>query len=161
MSRRAVAATVLVAALGVIVGGLVGRPGQAAVGCAIALAAIAALLVVRELADRAGAPPAGRTAARDRTALARLRALDRAVESALASPAAFDRELRPLVRPIATTRLARRGVDADLSHAAAEAALGHELCEWILGGLAVRTSDGSPAEASARLRAIVDRLERI
>jgi hypothetical protein len=161
MTRRAVAAAILVVALAVVAGGLVGRPGQVAVGCAVAVAAIAALLVVRGLADRTEARAAGGTAARDRTGLARLRALDRAVAAAVASPTAFDRELRPVVRSIARTRLARRGVDPDLSPAAAEAALGHELWEWIRGDASVPRSDRSPAEASAHLRAIVDRLERL
>ena len=161
MTGRALVAVVVAVVLAVVAGGLVGRPGQAAVGCTIAVAALTALLVVRELADRAEPPAAALTAVGDRTALARLRALDRAVESAVASPTAFDRELRPLVRSIATARLARRGVDADLSPADAEALLGRELWEWMRGDTAGPTSDRSPADASAHLQAIVDRLERI
>ena len=157
MSRRPLIAVTVVIALTVVAGALVGRPGQAAVGCVIAVTVLTALLVVGELADRADAPATGGTVARERTELARLRALDRAVESAVTSPVAFDRELRPLVRSIATTRLARLGIDGDVSPAAAEAVLGRELSEWIRGDATGPTSDRS----HAHLQAIVDRLERI
>jgi len=158
MSRRAIAGGALIA-IAVVAGGLAGHVGQALVGSAIAIAVIAAVLVVRDLAtDVRAAPTPKRTAGPQ--PIERLRALDRAVAAAVESSAGYERELRPLLRSIAMMRLARRGMDADSSRAAADAIVGDELGTPVRGG-ASATPSRSRAAATAELQALIEQLERI
>src|SRR5262249_6269681 len=97
----------------------------------------------------------------ERLPLEQLRRVDETLAAAHASEVGRDRELRPLFRAIAATRLARRGVDLDRNPVQARAILGEDLWEVVRSG----RSQGSPLVAggvsTTELQSLIGRLERI
>jgi hypothetical protein len=140
---------------------LIGSPGRVAAATTIALAVVVSLLSIRDLAARAELRQRRERRGADSPPLEQLRQVGRALTAAQASEFGVDRELRPLVRPIAAMRLARRGVDLDRHPDEARAMLGDEL--WELARAegsrgSNRVRGGIPA---AGLESLIQRLERI
>ena len=96
----------------------------------------------------------------DSPPLEQLRQVGRALTAAQASEYGVDRDLRPLFRPIAAMRLARRGVDLDRHPEEARAILGEQLWELVRAGRfgSNRVAGGISA---AGLQSLIERLERI
>ena len=97
----------------------------------------------------------------DRPVPAQLRDVARALELSVISEFELDRSLRPILRPVARARLERSGVDLDRDEAKARTLLGEDAWELVRPDrprAGDRTRHGWP---EARLRAVVDRLERL
>jgi hypothetical protein len=154
----------LVAALGVIaVGGgfLIGYPAEAAAATTIAFAAVVSLNTTRDLAARAQlrARPVRRVA--DSEPLEQLRRVGKALTAAQASEFGVDRDLRPLLRPIAAMRLARRGVDLDRHPQEALALLGEPLWELVRADRPRGSNLVAGGISVAGLESLIERVERI
>jgi hypothetical protein len=81
----------------------------------------------------------------------------------LASASAFDLHfrLRPLLRELAASRLARRGIDLDAEPGAAQSLLGEEAWELVRADRPEPTDRRAPGFPPARLDAVVTAIERI
>jgi hypothetical protein len=128
---------------------------------AIVLAAAVAVITIRDLSARAQlrSRPVRRTA--DRKPPDELRRVGEALAAAEASAFGIDRDLVPILRPIAAMRLDRRGVDLDRHREEARALLGERLWDLVRADRsrgANRVSGGIPA---AELQSLIERLERI
>ena len=162
MIRARSVALVAAPAVAVLGGGfLIGYPAQVAAATTIAFAAVISLISTRDLA--AGAelrPPRVRRVA-DSPPLEQLRQVDRALTAAQASEVGVDRDLRPLFRPIAAMRLARRGVHRHRPPAVARAFPGAQLGVFARP----RRERGSNLVAggisTVGLESLIERLERI
>jgi len=155
----ALVAAPAVAALG---GGfLIGYPAQVAAATTIAFAAVVSLISIRDLAARAELRrrPVRRVA--DSPPLEQLRQVDRALTAAQASEVGVDRDLRPLFRPIAAMRLARRGVDLDRHSEEARAILGEQLWELVRADRARGSNRVAGGISTDGLQSLIERLERI
>jgi hypothetical protein len=154
----------LVAAPAVVVlggGFLIGYPAQVAAATTIAFAAVVSLISTRDLAARAELrPPRARRVA-DSPPLEQLRQVDRALTAAQASEIGVDRDLRPLFRPIAAMRLARRGVDLDRHPEKARAILGEQLWELVRADRARGSNLVAGGISSVGLQSLIEGLERI
>ena len=155
----ALAAVPVVAALGS--GFLIGYPAQVAAATTIAFAAVVSLITTRDLAARAelGRRPVRRVA--DSPPLEQLRQVDRALTAAQGSEVGVDRDLRPLLRPIAAMRLARRGVDLDRHQEEARAILGEQLWELVRADRARGSNLVAGGISTVGLESLIERLERI
>jgi hypothetical protein len=155
----ALVAALAVAALGA--GFLIGYPAQVAAATAIAFAAVVSLISTRDLAARAELRrrPARRVA--DSRPLEQLRQIDRALTAAQASEVGVDRDLRPLFRPIAAMRLARRGVDLDRHPEKARAILGEQLWELVRADRARGSNLVAGGISTGGLQSLIERLEGI
>ena len=142
-------------------GFLIGHPAQVAAATAIALAAVVSLITVRDLAARAALQPPPARSVVDPPPLEQLRQVDRALTAARGSDSGVDRELRPLVRPIAGMRLARRGIDLDRQPDEARAILGEQLWELVHAGRARGANRVAGGMSAAGLESLIERLERI
>ena len=113
IGTRSIWIVAALAAIAIASGFLIGYPAEVAAATMIAFAALVSLITIRELA--AGSELRTRRVRRapDSSALEQLRRVDETLSAARASEVGVDRELRPLFRAIAATRLARRGVDVD------------------------------------------------
>ena len=142
-------------------GFLIGYPAQVAAATTIAFAAVVSLISTRDLAARAElrAIPARRVA--DSRPLEQLRQVGRALTSAQASEYGVDRDLRPLFRPIAAMRLARRGVDLDRHPEEARAILGEQLWELVRADRARGSNLVAGGISTVGLESLIERLERI
>jgi hypothetical protein len=153
--------TLLAALAAVAVGGgfLFGAPAQVAGATTIAFAAAVSLITTRNLASQAHSPARARRPVAASAVLEQLDRIDRSLAVALDSDIGVDRELRPLLRPIAAIRLARRGVALDRHAVEARAILGEELWELVRakGPRSSRYADGMSA---AELRSLIEQLER-
>ena len=154
----------LVAALAVVAlgsGFLIGYPAQVAAATTIAFAAVVSLISTRDLAARAElrARPVRRVA--DSPSLEQLRQVGRALTAAQTSEFGVDRDLRPLFRPIAAVRLARRGVDLDRHPEEARALLGEQLWELVRSERARGSNRVAGGISAAGLQSLIERLERI
>jgi hypothetical protein len=149
------------AAIALASGFLVGYPAEVGAATTIALAAVVSLLTTRELAARAelGRRPARRVA--DARPLEQLRQVDETLRAARASEFGVDRDLRPLLREIAATRLARRGVDVDRHPEEARAILGEELWELVRAERPRGSNRVARGVSTAGLQSLIERLERI
>ena len=153
-----------VAALAVVAlgsGFLIGYPAQVAAATTIAFAAVVSLISTRDLAARAELRrrPVRRVA--DPLPLEQLRQVDRALTAAQASEVGVDRDLRPLFRPIAAMRLARRGVDLDRHPEEARAILGEQLWELVRADRARGSNLVTGGISTVGLESLIERLERI
>jgi hypothetical protein len=164
----AVAATIA-ATLALIVTALI-VPGRTAlalhwyllvIGAVVVVAAIRAMTLrypvqQQSLFDAVGRPPVAQL-----ELPARLRQIDRLVVRAGWDPAAFQFELRPLLRAIAAQRLATyRTIDIDAEPAAARAALSERAWTFLApSDLATARGDGGIDRGD--LRAAVETLEKL
>jgi hypothetical protein len=155
----AVAATLAVVAVGS--GFLIGYPAEVAAGSAIAFAAVVSLLTTRELAARTGLRAGPGRRVTGRAPLEQLRRVGDALAAAQASEVGVERDLRPLVRPIAAMRLARRGVDLDRQPEEALAALGEQLWELVRADHVRGSNRFAGGISAAGLQSLIERLERI
>ena len=155
----ALVAAPAVAALGA--GFLIGYPAQVAAATTIAFAAVVSLISTRDLAARAELRrrPVRRVA--DSPPLEQLRQVGRALTAAQASEVGVDRDLRPLFRPIAAMRLARRGVDLDRHPEKARAILGEQLWELVRADRARGSNLVAGGISTVGLQSLIERLERI
>lgn len=158
--NRRISAVAAVAAIAVASGFLIGYPADVTAATTIAFAAFVSLITIRDLFARTKLRTRARPAA-DSMRLEQLRRIDQTLAAARASEAGVNRELRPLFRAIAATRLARRGVDVDRNAEEARALLGDELWELVRAERP-RGSDLSPGGISTiELQSLIERLERI
>ena len=155
----ALVAALAVAALGT--GFLIGYPAQVAAATTIAFAAVVSLISTRDLAARAGLQRRRARRVADSPPLEQLRQIDRALTAAQASEVGVDRDLRPLFRPIAAMRLARRGVDLDRHPEEARAILGEQLWELVRADHAWGSNRVAGGISTVGLDSLIDRLERI
>jgi hypothetical protein len=149
------------AAIAVASGFLIGYPAEVGAATTLALAAFVSLITTRELAAKAELRrrPARRIA--DSLPLQQLRHVDETLTAARASEVGVDRDLRPLFRAIAATRLARRGVDVDRHPEEARRILGEELWELVRDGRSRGSNLFAGGVSSAGLQRLIERLERI
>jgi hypothetical protein len=140
---------------------LAGRAALATTAWAFAAAAVLAVAVVRRLA--AGAAPVSdrQRAAPDMLDVEQLRRVSLRLEAARTSSHGVERELRPFLRAIAGSRLARRGIDLDRQEEAARELLGPELWEVVGPGGGRGGNRVAGGIAAGRLRALIDRLEAV
>jgi hypothetical protein len=160
-TARGIALPAALAAVAVGAGFLVGYPAEVAAASAVAFAAVVALVTTRDLAARARsqARPVRRDA--DPPRLEQLRRIGEALAAAQASELGIERELRPLVRPLAAMRLARRGVDLDRRPEDARALLGEQLWELVRADRARGSNRVEGGISVAALESVIERLERI
>ncbi len=137
------------------IGFLLGYPAEVGAATTIVFASLASVITIRDLVIRAELLARPQRGAPGGAPLAQLREVDKTLTAALSSGVG-DRDLRSLLRPIAATRLARRGVDLDRHEVEARALLGDEL--WELVG----TEASRPANAisKAELASVIERLEQ-
>ena len=157
-SSLALVAAAAVVALGI--GFLIGYPAQVAAATTIAFAAVVALFSTRDLAARAELRTRPVRVA-DSPPLEQLRQIAKALTAAQTSAYAVDRDLRPLVRPIAGMRLARRGIDLDRHPGEARAILGEQLWELVRADRARGSNRVAGGISTAGLQSMIERLERI
>ena len=155
----ALVAALAVAALGT--GFLIGYPAQVAAATTIAFAAVVSLISTRDLAARAELRPRPVRKVADSPPLEQLRQVGRALTAAQASEVGVDHDLRPLFRPIAAMRLARRGVDLDRHPEKARAILGEQLWELVRADRARGSSLVAGGISTVGLQSVIERLERI
>jgi len=148
-------------AVAVTCGFLIGYPAEVGAATTIAFAAFVSLITTREIAAKAGLRrrPARRPAAA--RPLEQLRQVDETLKAARASEVGVDRDLRPLFRGIASTRLAHRGVDLDRHPDEARAILGGELWELVRAERPSASNRVAGGVSPAGLQSMVERLERI
>jgi hypothetical protein len=160
MSPRSIAVLAALAAIAVGSGFLIGHPAAGAAAAAIVFAAAVSMITTREIADRAElrAPP---SRAVDPPPLEQLRRVERALSAAQASEFGVDRELRPLFRPIAAMRLARRGVDLDRHRKEARELLGEQLWDVVRVDRLRGSNRVEGGISAAGLESLIERLERI
>lgn len=158
---RSVALVAAPAAAALGSGFLIGYPAQVAAATTIAFAAVVSLISTRDLAARAELRrrPVRRVA--DSPPLEQLRRIGRALTAAQASEVGVDRDLRPLFRPIAAMRLARRGVDLDRHPEEARAILGEQLWELVRADRARGSNRVAGGISTVGLQSLIERLERI
>ncbi len=142
-------------------GFLIGYPAQVAAATTIAFAAVVSVISTRDLAARAELRrrPVRRVA--DSPLLEQLRQVDRALTAAQASEVGVDRDLRPLFRPIAAMRLARRGVDLDRHPDEARAILGEQLWELVRADRVRGSNLVAGGISSVALQSLIERLEGV
>jgi hypothetical protein len=160
-AARSVALVPAVTVAAVAGGFLVGYPAEVGAATAIALAAVMALVTTRGLALRARsrARPAARAAGPRQ--LDQLRRVDDALAAAQASEVGVDRELRPLLRPIAAIRLAPRGVDLDRHLEKARAHLGEPLWEIVRADRPRASNRVAGGISAVELDRVIERLEQL
>jgi hypothetical protein len=153
--------TLLAALAAVAVGGgsLFGAPAEVAGATAIAFAAAVSLITTRNLASQAHSRARAHRPVAASPLLEQLNQIDRSLAVALDSDIGVDRELRPLLRPIAAIRLAGRGVDIDKHTVEARAILGEQLWELVRAE-GPRSSSYAGGISTADLRSLIERLER-
>jgi hypothetical protein len=132
-----------------------GQGSTVALAAALALAAVLAAATAVELrpAQRQQPPPR----ARDDELPSRLRQIVDVLRESEQSEFVVDRSLRPLLVPIVTARLGRRGIDMALAPRRAQELLGDRLWEIVRPD---RTSV-SRGLASDDLREAIERLEQL
>jgi hypothetical protein len=160
VSARGVAFFFTLALVAIASGFLTGYPEVGAAG-AIALAAVAALVTIRDLARRARPSVLSPPRAAGSRPLDQLRRVDGALAAAQASAFGVDRELRPLLRPIAARRLARRGVDLDLHVERARALLGEPLWEIVRADRPRASNLVAGGISAVELGVAIERLEQL
>src|SRR5262249_61764882 len=128
-----------------------GSPAGGGAAAALAFASLASVIVIRALAARAELHARPRRRAPLGEPLAQLSEVDKTLSAALSSGLG-DRDLRSLLRPIAATRLARRGVDLDRHEAEARSLLGDELWELVDAEASRHANTTSKAERSSLIQ---------
>jgi hypothetical protein len=160
-AAHGLAPVAVLTAVAVGTGFLIGYPAEVGAATTIGFAAVVALITTRDLAARAElrARPVRRVA--DSTRLEQLRRIGDALAAAQVSEVRVDRDLRPLLRPIAAMRLARRGVDLDRHREKARALLGEPLWELVRADRARGSNLRTGGISAAELQSLIERLERI
>jgi hypothetical protein len=158
---RGAALVAALAVAAVAAGFLAGHPVEVGAGCAMALAAVAALVTTRDLARRAPSDARPARRADGPRPLDQLRRADEALAAAQASALGVDRELRPLVRPIAAMRLGRRGVDLDRHRESSRALLGEPLWEIVRGERPSASNLVTGGMTAGELDGVIERLEQL
>jgi hypothetical protein len=158
---RGIVVVAALAAVAVGSGFLIGYPAQVAAATAIAAAAVVSLVTTRELAARARSREGPVRWPADAAPLEQVRRVGEALAAAQASEFGVDRSLRPLVRPIAAMRLARRGVDLDRHPTEARAVLGEQLWELVRADRPRGSNLVAGGISAAELQSLLERLERI
>ena len=158
---RGLAPVAALAAVAVGGGFLIGYPAQVGAATTITLAAVVALITTRDLAARAQLRTRAVRRGADSTRLDQLRRVGEALADAQASEVGVDRGLRPLLRPIAAMRLARRGVDLDRHQDEARALLGEPLWELVRADRTRRSNLVTGGISATELERLINRLERI
>jgi hypothetical protein len=158
---RSVALVTALAAIAVGIGFLTGYAAEVGAATTIAFAAFVSLITTRDLAVRAELRARPVKRAPDSPPLEQLRQVDKALAAAQTSEFALDRDLRPLFRPIAATRLARRGVDLDRDREEARTILGDELWELVRAERGRGSNRVAGGISVAGLQSLIERLERI
>ena len=162
MIRARSVALVAAAAVTALGGGfLIGYPAQVAAATTIAFAGVVSLITTRDLAARAELRPRRVRRVPDSPPLEQLRQVDRALTAAQASEGGVDSDLRPLFRPIAAMRLARRGVDLDRHPEEARAILGEQLWELVRADRARGSNRVAGGISTVGLQSLIERLEGI
>jgi hypothetical protein len=158
---RGLAPVAALAAVAVGIGFLIGYPAVGGAATTIAFAAVVALITTRDLAARAQlrTRPVRRIA--DPTRLDQLRRVGLVLTAAQVSEFGVDHDLRPLLRPIAAMRLARRGVDLDRHRDKARALLGERLWELVRADRAPSSNRVAGGISASELRCLIECLERI
>jgi hypothetical protein len=154
----------LVAAVTVAVvasGFLIGYPAEVAAATAIALAAVAAIVTTRDLALCARSRDRAASRADGPRQVDQLRRVGDALAAAQASELGVERELRPLLRPMAAMRLARRGVDLDRHLETARALLGDPLWEIVRVDRPSASNLVAGGISTGELDSMIERLERL
>jgi hypothetical protein len=161
IAARGLAPVAALTAVAVGSGFLIGYPAEVAAASTIAFAAVVALITTRDLAARARlrTRPVRRVA--EPAPLEQLRQVGEALAAAQVSEFRVDRDLRPLLRPIAAMRLARRGVDLDRHREEARAVLGEPLWELVRADRARGSNLVAGGISAAGLQSLIERLERI
>jgi hypothetical protein len=149
------------AAIAVASGFLIGYPAEVGAATTIAVAVFVSLMTTRDLAARAELRARRARRVADPLPLEQLRRVDETLTAARASEVGVDRELRPLFRAIAATRLARRGVHVDRHPEEARAILGEELWELVRAGRPRGSNRFAGGISTAGLQSLIERLERI
>jgi hypothetical protein len=152
---RGIAAGAAICGVALAVGLLLGYPAEVGAAATVAFASLVSVIVIRDLAARAELHARPRRRAPLGEPLAQLSEVDKTLSAALSSGLG-DRDLRSLLRPIAATRLARRGVDLDRHEAEARSLLGDELWE-LVGAEASRHANTT---SKAELSSLIERLEQ-
>src|SRR5262249_22343086 len=148
------------------VGFPLGYPAEVGAAATVAFASLVSVIVIRDLAARAELHARPRRRAPLGEPLAQLSEVDKTLSAALSSGLG-DRDLRSLLRPIAATRLARRGVDLDRHEAegsvtsrrralGAGRRRGFAPCEYDLEGRAIEPDRTLGADLDVELRTEVD-----
>ena len=161
IAARGLAPVAALTAVAVGSGFLIGYPAEVAAASTIAFAAVVALITTRDLAARARlrTRPVRRVA--EPAPLEQLRRVGEALAAAQVSEFRVDRDLRPLLRPIAAMRLARRGVDLDRHREEARAVLGESLWELVRADRARGSNLVAGGISAAGLQSLIERLERV
>jgi hypothetical protein len=148
-------------AIAVASGFLIGYPAEVGAATTIALAAFVSLITTLELAAQAELRRRPARQPADGPPLEQLRQVDETLRAARASEVGVDRDLRPLFRAIAATRLARRGLDVDRHPEEARRILGEELWELVRDERSRGSNLFAGGVSSAGLQSLIERLERI
>jgi hypothetical protein len=161
IAARGLAPVAALTAVAVGSGFLIGYPAEVAAASTIAFAAVVAFITTRDLAARArlGTRPVRRVA--EPAPLEQLRQVSEALAAAQVSEFRVVRDLRPLLRPIAAMRLARRGVDLDRHREEARAVLGEPLWELVRADRGRGSNLAAGGISAAGLQSLIERLERI
>jgi hypothetical protein len=136
-------------------------PGRVLAALALGLTAAVSLIAIRAISTTTGPPARSTHRAEAPAQIEQLRQVERAILSAPRSSFALDRELRPLLRPIAAMLLARRGIELDREDDRAREALGVELWELVRPGRDSGADRGSGGIAPTDLERMVERLESL
>ena len=161
IGARSIALATALVAIALVSGFLAGYPAEVGAATTIAVAALVSLVTTRDLADRAGLRARTVRRVADSPPLQQLRRVDEALAAAQVSEFGVDRDLLSLFRPIAATRLARRGVDLDRHREEARAILGEDLWELVRAERPRGSDRFAGGISNAGLQSLIDRLERI
>jgi hypothetical protein len=161
IGMRGIGVVAASAAAAIGVGFLTGYPAQVGAAVAIATAAFVSLLTTLDLAARAGLRARSARRIADPPPLEQLRRVGQTLAAAQESEVRLIRDLRPLVRSIATMRLAWRGVDLDRHREQARAMLGDELWDLVRAEGPRASSPFAGGISAAGLQSMIERLERI
>jgi hypothetical protein len=161
IAARGIALVAALAAVAVGSGFLIGYPAEVGAATTIAFAAVVSLITTRDLAARAQLRPGPVRRVAEPAPLRQLRQVDQALAAAQASEFGVDHDLRPLLRPIAAMRLARRGIDLDRHPKESRAILGEPLWELVRADRLHASNLVAGGISVAGLQSLIERLERI
>ena len=136
-----------------------GQGSTVALASALVLATALAVAAALELRPARRQPPPPR--ARDHTMPLRLRQIADDLRESEQSEVGVDRSLRPLLVPIVTARLGRRGVDMALAPRRAQELLGDVLWEIVRPDRPPAASRVGPGLAGDELQEAIERLEQL
>ena len=161
IAARGLAPVAVLTAVAVGSGFLIGYPAEVAAASTIAFAVVVALITTRDLAVRARLRTRPVRRVVEPAPLEQLRQVGEVLAAAQVSEFRVDRDLRPLLRPIAAMRLARRGVDLDRHREEARAVLGEPLWELVRADPTHGSNLVAGGISAAGLQSLIERLERI